>query len=330
MYLIRLCCYLSLHSSVMIIVFFFPPKMENPSFRFTASQELVLKSTPEAVKVAADGPPASGAQGPPVRAKKWEEVEAEARARVVSEGGDPGAEMVVLSRCAVQFGKYRGQTFKWMMENDVGYMVHLVTVHQKERERERSVSQHPLMANKDALTRYSCAYPAFAEMVRFNRAHEEAKVLSSQPGQEGKALVGIGKYKWDTLQDLYEATGADRIKYVRNLRTQTPRYPGSAMAALIDYIQRRDREGAASTTPASTIRPKSAATPLGPAISAFLSRRSLAPGELQAKMKKLIASQPAVQGVSFPRPALPPTDISDAELVKAAADIDTCMFLHHY
>nr|XP_046166284.1 uncharacterized protein LOC124002687 isoform X4 [Oncorhynchus gorbuscha] len=62
--------------------------------------ELVLKSTPRAVKVAADGPPASGAQGPPVRAKKWEEVEAEARARVVSEGGDPGAEMVVLSRCA--------------------------------------------------------------------------------------------------------------------------------------------------------------------------------------------------------------------------------------
>lgn len=39
------------------------------------------------------------------------------------------------------------------------------------------------MANKDALTRYSCAYPAFDEMVRFNRAHEEAKVLSSQPGE---------------------------------------------------------------------------------------------------------------------------------------------------
>lgn len=113
----------------------------------------------------------------------------------------------------------------------------------------------------------SHAYPAFAEMVRFNRAHEEAKVLSSQPGQEGKALVGIGKYKWDTLQDLYEATGADRIKYVRSMRTQTPRYPGSAMAALIDYIQRRDQEGvaavaghaAANTIPASNTRPNSAA-----------------------------------------------------------------------
>lgn len=101
--------------------------METPKFRFTPSQELVLKATPQAVKVAADGPPASGAQGHPVRAKKWEEVEAEARARVVSEGGDPGAEMVVLSRCTVQFGKYRGQTFKWMMENDVGYMVHVAS-----------------------------------------------------------------------------------------------------------------------------------------------------------------------------------------------------------
>lgn len=157
--------------------------MENPRFRFTPSQELVLKATPKAVKVTADGPPAFGAQGPLVRAKKWKEVEAEARACVVSEGGDPGAETVILSRCTVQFGKYRGQTFKWMMENDVGYMVHVVTVHQKERARERSVSQHPLMANKDALTRYSCAYPAFDEMVRFIRAHEEAKVLSSQPGE---------------------------------------------------------------------------------------------------------------------------------------------------
>lgn len=123
-------------------------------------------------------------------------------------------------------------------------------------------------------------------------------------------------------------------RYVRSMRTQTPRYPGSAMAALIDYIQRRDQEGvaavaghaAANTIPASNTRPNSAAyvsvtylkgkynstcstqlemvtyllfcfqRPLGPAISAFLSRRSLAPGELQAKMKKLIASQPAVQG----------------------------------
>lgn len=74
--------------------------MENPRFRFTPSQQ--------------------------------------ARACVVSEGGDPGAETVILSRCTVQFGKYWGQTFKWMMENDVGYMVH-----QKEREQERSVSQHP-------------------------------------------------------------------------------------------------------------------------------------------------------------------------------------------
>jgi hypothetical protein len=59
----------------MIVFFFLPPKMENTRFRFMPSQELVLKSKPQAVKVAADGPPASGAQGPSVRTKKWEEVE---------------------------------------------------------------------------------------------------------------------------------------------------------------------------------------------------------------------------------------------------------------
>lgn len=38
--------------------------------------------------------------------KKPEECEAEARARVVSEGGDPDSVMLVLSRYAVQFGVY--------------------------------------------------------------------------------------------------------------------------------------------------------------------------------------------------------------------------------
>lgn len=60
-------------------------------------------------------------QGPPVKSKKLEEVEAEARILVISEGGDPSTEMVVLKRCMVQFGMYRGQTPKWLLENNVGW-----------------------------------------------------------------------------------------------------------------------------------------------------------------------------------------------------------------
>jgi len=95
--------------------------------------------------VAGRRPQAGQAEGPPVRAKNPVEVEAEAQARVVSEGGDPGS-MLVLSQCMVQFGKYHGQTFKLLLENDVGYAISLVASHQKEQE--RTASQSPLMANK--------------------------------------------------------------------------------------------------------------------------------------------------------------------------------------
>ena len=62
----------------------------------------------------------------------------------------------MLSQHRLQLGKYWGQTFKWLLENDVGYTLPLIYSHQKERE--RSSSQSALMANKDALTRYAHAF----------------------------------------------------------------------------------------------------------------------------------------------------------------------------
>ena len=43
-------------------------------------------------------------------------------------GGDPGNAKLVLSCSTLEFGKYQGQTFRWHMENDVGYAMHLVPV----------------------------------------------------------------------------------------------------------------------------------------------------------------------------------------------------------
>ena len=43
-------------------------------------------------------------------------------------GGDPGNAKLVLSCSTLEFGKYQGQTFRWLMENDVGYAMHLVPV----------------------------------------------------------------------------------------------------------------------------------------------------------------------------------------------------------
>ena len=145
----------------------------------TPSHQLVLRASDAAAAfTAAMGP--RGTQAP-ARAKKPGEVEKEAQARVVSGGGDPGNPMLVLGCHSIQLGKYQGQTFRWLLENDAGYACHLVDSHQ--RERETSASDSPLMANKDSLARYSCAHPAFAEHLQFRRAQEEARARSTLPGR---------------------------------------------------------------------------------------------------------------------------------------------------
>ena len=41
-------------------------------------------------------------------------------------GGDVDKKGLVLGQHKVQFGKYRGQTFKWMVENCLGYASYIV------------------------------------------------------------------------------------------------------------------------------------------------------------------------------------------------------------
>ncbi|CAK6982896.1 hypothetical protein D5F01_LYC04476, partial [Scomber scombrus] len=90
---------------------------------------LLLKASPETQALVPQQ--AAGAY----RAKKPEEVDAEAWAHVASEGGDTSNAALVLSRWKIQFGKYQGKIFHWLLENNVGYTVNLVASHQKERER---------------------------------------------------------------------------------------------------------------------------------------------------------------------------------------------------
>nr|XP_054600042.1 uncharacterized protein LOC107372644 [Nothobranchius furzeri] len=305
--------------------------MEHPNFKKAQNGTLILR--------ASDAAKAVGPQRQGYRAKQPEEVEADARAHVAREGGDVNNATLVLSRWKVQFGTYQGKTFHWLLQNDVGYAVMLVASHQKERE--RTGSQSPLMANKDAFTRYSLAYPEFAEAVRFRQAFEEARVKSLQPGQEGQALVGFGDFKFESLQSLYDSKDPKTIRFVNYLRRATPA-PGSQMENAVCYVKKRDRqrEGATAASAAATSTtstPVAASTSSSSRVSvcpsyqrpkaasqfaAFVSgRRSLSAVEMQAKLKKMVAPKPAFPPSS--RPARPPTasgEPSDEELVQAVVD----------
>ncbi|CAL8266768.1 unnamed protein product [Boreogadus saida] len=301
----------------------------------TPPHQLALRASDAAAAFTA----AMGPRGPQAtaRAKEPGEVEKEARARVVSEGGDPGNPMLVLGCHSIQLGKYQGQTFRWLLENDAGYACHVVASHQWEWE--TSASDSPLMANKDSLARYSCAHPAFAEHLKFRRVQEDARARATLSGRGGEALVGFGLFKEDTLKDLYDSKDKERQTYVKWLRRKTP-HPGSAMDVTIQYILGRDKERlavAAATPPLPASSSKAAAStvlpprkPTAPNFSALVRGRPMGPGELQAQIRKLMTpparpAVPAVSSVRDQRPSVPPpptTEVTDEELVRMVTDVE--------
>ena len=50
----------------------------------------------------------------------------QAVARVTAAGGAATDDLLVLSASVRQFGQYRGQTFRWLLENAVGYACSIV------------------------------------------------------------------------------------------------------------------------------------------------------------------------------------------------------------
>ncbi|XP_072554774.1 uncharacterized protein [Paramormyrops kingsleyae] len=181
-----------------------------PVFRFEPSAELTLCPSPKAL--------------------------ATQRARV-GQTGDARDHRLVASECAIQFGQYRGKTFKWLLSNDAGYAAMVLAGHQAEKESGNlsdTTAASSVMRNKDVFFRYASSFPKMSEAIRQRRRVE---------APSHKSLVGFGAHRHCTYKELYECKGRERRSYVQWVREQ-PSKPGTKMDALKKYIQMRDAQRA--------------------------------------------------------------------------------------
>ena len=58
---------------------------------------------------------------PSYKSKQPADVEARARAEVKRLGGNPSDRTDLLGQFEVQFGRFKGKTFRWLLENGLGY-----------------------------------------------------------------------------------------------------------------------------------------------------------------------------------------------------------------
>lgn len=89
------------------------------------------------------------------------------------------------------------------------------------------------MDNKNALAEYVTHYPEVVKEISVYR--------------EGQNPLGFGKYKEETLQNLYNSNDHDKKGYVNYLRgMETSCTKGSPMELAINYILHRDKQSPAS------------------------------------------------------------------------------------
>ncbi|XP_053379680.1 uncharacterized protein LOC123558130 [Mercenaria mercenaria] len=82
-----------------------------------------------------------------------QQIEKDARERVIARQGDVTDQKDVLGEYVMQFGKYRGQNFRWALENVPGYVGWIVNQIIKDEGKEDTSSQHQ-KNNKAALKNY--------------------------------------------------------------------------------------------------------------------------------------------------------------------------------
>lgn len=113
---------------------------------------------------------------------------------VRSRGGDVSNQTEVLSEYVLQFGAFRGQTFKWMIENALGYTGWLVDSMRSETSNSSALSQ-----NKASLKAYAQLFPECKEVIakkreqRMNKAkeqHTSTTATPSRPSTMGVTAAG--------------------------------------------------------------------------------------------------------------------------------------------
>ena len=93
---------------------------------------------------------------------------------VRAKGGNTNNEMSVLGQYQVQFGIFKGKTFKWLVENGLGYAAWLV-----DSIRSETATTAPLSRNKHSFKRYLTSFQEGQSVVALKARKRVKKSTSS-------------------------------------------------------------------------------------------------------------------------------------------------------
>ncbi|XP_069377509.1 uncharacterized protein [Paralichthys olivaceus] len=175
------------------------PGQQTVSFRKGPSGHLRQDPSDEAMRIK-NNPSLQDKSAP----QSHQLVRTNALTLVFQRGGDVSDRVEVMGEYLLQFGKYKGKSFKWLLENDVGYTIFLM---KKVEEEEREGTFNPQGHAKESLLSFLDYASSFQDIMDL-RAYLSSRKPSSPVASEGDNIVGFGARARDTWRKIWE-TRAD-------------------------------------------------------------------------------------------------------------------------
>ncbi|KAK2852281.1 hypothetical protein Q7C36_007482 [Tachysurus vachellii] len=174
----------------------------------------LLQDSTEEARVIKDNPALQDKSAP----KKEELVRQNALAVVRQRGGDASDKREVLGEYILQFGKYKGKSFRWLLENDMGYTICLIKNLQQEEAMGVFTSEGPSKSSLLSFSNYACS---------FNEIQSLLSYVSKNPG-----LVGFGAHAKSTWQEIW-----NRADGYASFILWATCVPGTRMYKLQQYLR---------------------------------------------------------------------------------------------
>ncbi|KAK2841794.1 hypothetical protein Q5P01_011994 [Channa striata] len=145
-------------------------------------------------------------------------------------GGDASDKTEALVEYILQFGKYKGKSFRWLLENDVRYVIYLVKNQQKEGAAGVFMAEGH---SKDSLQSFVSYALSFKE-IRSLLTYESQKPVAAA-ASEDEQLVGFGSCATNTWREIWDSRDDGYAAFIRKKSC----VPGTKMHKLQEYLQKK-------------------------------------------------------------------------------------------
>ncbi|XP_030613308.1 uncharacterized protein LOC115800199 [Archocentrus centrarchus] len=233
-------------------------------------------------------------------------------------GGDASDRREVQGEYILQFGKYKGKSFRWLLENDVGYTMYLIKSLQKEEAAGIAMAERHSKDSLQSFVQYALSFTEIKSLQDYEASRVSA---AAEVSCEDDQLVGFGLPSKSTRKEIWDGRGDGYVAFIMEKSC----IQGTRMYKLQQYLRKKHQSASAST--------RTSTKPIGMDDDKELEEAmlSVSPEKLEANSFTVPAAAAAAAEVPTPRVpsgaktapsaalSIPPSDTT-TELQASSAD----------